>query len=305
MAIIDGTGDGSVADEMPISNYKEHQEVFQFKAGKNAEEKDGRFLTGAVNIFPDEHRINLYFADGGHGTHVAGIAGGYRIDGQTGFNGVAPGAEMIALKFADNTMDGVTVTGSMKRAYEYVIKVAQETGKPVIVNMSFGIGSELEGRSAMDIWLDSLLDAHPEVTVCIAAGNDGPGLSNIGLPGTARTAITSGACLPDDTGRDLYGLKMSNPVIWDFSSRGGELAKPDIVSPGTAVSTVPDYVLGDRYNGTSMASPYTTGCCALLVSGMKQMFRTINPMLMILRGHCSLAPFHSQMQRSSIREQEW
>src|SRR5258708_21979193 len=70
---------------------------------------------------------------------------------------------------------------------------------------------------------------------------------------------------------------MSQPVIWDFSSRGGELAKPDIVSPGTAVSTVPDYVFGDRYNGTSMSSPYTTGCCALLISGMKQMFTDYTP----------------------------
>ena len=186
-AIVDGDADGSVADEKILSNYKEHQHVFRFRSADRDEENDGRYLTGAVNIFPDEKRINLYFADGGHGTHVAGIAGGNRIDGQTGFNGVAPGAEMIALKFADNTMDGVTVSGSMKRAYEYVIKVAQETGKPVIVNMSFGIGSEIEGRSVMDEWLDSLLDAHPEVTVCISAGNDGPGISNIGLPGSART----------------------------------------------------------------------------------------------------------------------
>ncbi len=277
LAIVDGDADGSVADEKILANYKENQDVFRFRSSAHDEENDGRFLTGAVNIFPDEKRINLYFADGGHGTHVAGIAGGNRIDGQTGFNGVAPGAQMIALKFADNTMDGVTVSGSMKRAYEYLVKVAQETGKPVIANMSFGIGSELEGQSVMDEWLDSLLDAHPEVTVCISAGNDGPGISNIGLPGSARTVITSGAALPDDTGRDLYGLKISHPIIWDFSSRGGELAKPDIISPGTAISTVPDYVTGDRYNGTSMSSPYTTGCCAILISGMKQMFPDYRP----------------------------
>jgi tripeptidyl-peptidase-2 len=276
-AIVDADGDGSLASESIVSTYKERHDVFHLRAAKNDTERDTRFLTGAVNIFPEEKRINLYFADGGHGTHVAGIAGGYRIDGQTGFNGVAPGAEMITLKFADNTMDGVTVTGSMKKAYEYVVKVAGETGKPVIANMSFGIGSEIEGKSVMDIWLDSLLDAHPEITVCISAGNDGPGISNIGLPGSARTVITSGAALPAETARDLYALKTSSSVIWDFSSRGGELAKPDIVSPGTAVSTVPDYVLGDRYNGTSMSSPYSTGCCALLISGMKQMFSDYIP----------------------------
>jgi hypothetical protein len=70
---------------------------------------------------------------------------------------------------------------------------------------------------------------------------------------------------------------MSRPVIWDFSSRGGELAKPDIVSPGTAISTVPDYVMNDRYNGTSMASPFTTGCCAVLVSAMQQQFPGYTP----------------------------
>ncbi|MBS1903745.1 MAG: S8 family serine peptidase [Bacteroidetes bacterium] len=271
-AVVDGDADGDVSNESIISTYKEKGDLFRLRAAATSTHHDERFLSGAVNIFPSEHRINLYFADGGHGTHVAGIAGGCNIDGQVGFNGVAPGAEMVALKFADNTIGGLTVTNSMKRAYEYVVKLAQESGKPVIANMSFGVGSELEGQSVMDQWLDSLLEAHPEVTVCIAAGNEGPGLSNIGLPGTARSVITSGAGLPNETGRDLYGVAMSKTIVWDFSSRGGELAKPDIVSPGTAISTVPDYVGGDRYNGTSMASPYTTGCCAVLVSAMKQAF---------------------------------
>lgn len=291
-AVVDGNGDSSLVGEEILSTYKEHLNVYHLRAADGDSIHDGRYLTGAVNIFPNEKRINLYFADGGHGTHVAGIAGGHRIDGQTGFNGVAPGAEMIALKFADNTRDGVTVSGSMKRAYEYVIKVAQERGKPVIANMSFGIGSELEGRSVMDMWLDSLLDAHPEVTVCISAGNDGPGLSNIGLPGSARTVITSGAALPAETGRDLYGVKMAEAHIWDFSSRGAELAKPDIVSPGTAISTVPDYVLGDRYNGTSMSSPYTTGCCAILLSGMLQQFSSYQPIAYDVKRALQLSARH-------------
>jgi subtilisin family serine protease len=294
VAVVDGDGDSSVENESILSNFKERQDIFHFRASKSDLMNDGRFLTGGVNIFPDEKRINIYFADGGHGTHVAGIAGGYRIDGQTGFNGVAPGAEMIVLKFADNTMDGVTISGSMKHAYEYVVKVAQETGKPVIANMSFGIGSEIEGKSVMDEWLDSLLGAHPEVTVCISAGNDGPGLSNIGLPGSARTVITSGAALPAETARDLFALKKEDAIIWDFSSRGGELAKPDIVSPGTAISTVPDYVFGDRYNGTSMSSPYTTGCCAILLSGMKQLFPDYVPNANDIKRALQLSGTHFQ-----------
>lgn len=276
-AVVDGDGDRDISTEPVLTTYREKRDLFRFRASQKDTNADTRFLSGAVNIFPSERRISVYFADGGHGTHVAGMAGGSSIDGQTGFNGVAPGAELVALKFSDNTQSGITVSGSMKSAYEYVVRLARETGKPVIANMSFGIGSEIEGQSAMDIWLDSLLDANPDVVVCISGSNDGPGLSNIGLPGSARTVITSGAALPDDTGRDLYGITMSNPAIWDFSSRGGELAKPDIVSPGTAVSTVPDYVMNDRYNGTSMASPFTTGCCAVLISAMQQQFPGYKP----------------------------
>jgi tripeptidyl-peptidase II len=276
-AIVDGEGDRDISNEQILTNYHEGQTTFRFRAGKDAKKNDGRYLTGAVNIFPKDDKINLYFADGGHGTHVAGIAAGCDIGGQKGFNGVAPGAELVALKFSDNTMGGVTTSGSMKRAYEYVINLARESGKPVIANMSFGIGSEIEGQSVMDMWLDSALDANPDVTVCISGSNDGPGLSNIGLPGSARTVITSAAILPDDTGRDLYGVNMSKSVVWDFSSRGGELAKPDIATPGTAISTVPDYVGNDRYNGTSMASPYTTGFCSALISAMIQKYPGYKP----------------------------
>lgn len=276
-AVIDANADGDISDEVIVTNYKEKHDLFSLRAAKNSKKNDGRFLSGAVNIFHEEKRINLFFADGGHGTHVAGIAAGHDIDGQIGFNGVAPGAELAVIKFSDNTMGGITISGSMKKAFEYVIKTAVESGKPVIANMSFGIGSEIEGQSSMDKWLDSVLDEHPEVTVCISASNDGPGISNIGLPGSARNVITSGAALPDETGRDLYGVNMSKTVIWDFSSRGGELAKPDFVSPGTAISTVPDYVMGDRYNGTSMSSPYTTGACAVLISAMKERFKDYKP----------------------------
>lgn len=271
-AVVDGDADRDLTGEPVLTTYRERRDLFRFRAPLSDTTADKRFLSGAVNIFAEQKRINLYFADGGHGTHVAGMAAGNAISGQSGFNGVAPGAEVVGIKFSDNTQSGITVSGSMKASYEYVVRLARETGKPVIANMSFGIGSEIEGQSVMEIWLDSLLDANPDVVVCISGSNDGPGLSNIGLPGSARTAITSGAALPDDTGRDLYGVRMSRPVIWDFSSRGGELAKPDIVSPGTAISTVPDYVMNDRYNGTSMSSPFTTGCCAVLISAMQQQF---------------------------------
>ncbi len=270
-AYVDSDGDRDLTNEHKVTNYHEHFDTFAFHS-TDSTISSARRLTGAVNIYPNRHIVSLYFDDGSHGTHVAGIASGHNIDNQTGFNGVAPGAEIIAVKFADNNAGGVTVSGSMQQAFEFAAETARSQPKPVVVNMSFGIGNELEGQAAMDKWLDSLLAATPNLTVCVSGGNEGPGLSSIGLPGSASRVIASGAALPADAARDLYGIYLTHPVIFDFSSRGGELAKPDIIAPGTAVSTVPDYVTGDRYNGTSMSSPYTTGCCALLLSAMKQAF---------------------------------
>jgi tripeptidyl-peptidase II len=294
-AVVDADADRSLATEKLLFNYHERFDYFSFKPANSAA---GSTLTfnGGVNIYPERHLVSLVFDDGSHGTHVAGIAAGNDINGVSGFDGVAPGAELVGIKFADNAAGGVTVSNSMRQGYLYAANLAKTSKKPVVVNMSFGIGSEIEGQSAMDKWLDSLLAATPNLTVCVSASNDGPGLSNIGLPGSSARVITSGAVLPDDSGRDLYAANITRPLMWDFSSRGGELAKPDIVSPGTAVSTVPDFVGGDRYNGTSMASPYTAGCAAVILSAMQQLFADYIPDAVALKRAIQLSAVHLQDQ---------
>src|SRR5439155_528568 len=63
-------------------------------------------------------------------------------------------------------------------------------------------------------------------------------------------------------------------------------------SPGTAVSTVPDYVGGDRYNGTSMSSPYTAGCAAVLLSAMTQAFPDWKPNAYTIKRAMMLSASH-------------
>jgi tripeptidyl-peptidase II len=293
--IVDADADGSLAGEKQLFNFRERFDVLHFRP-KNTKPGESKQLNAGINVLPERELVSIVFDDGSHGTHVAGIAGGYNINGQQGFHGVAPGAEMVGIKFADNSAGGVTVSNSMRQAYLYAANLAKTQKKPVVVNMSFGIGSEIEGQSAMDKWLDSLLAATPNLTVCISGSNDGPGLSNVGLPGSSARVITSGAVLPDDSGRDLYAVNITRPLLWDFSSRGGELAKPDIVSPGTAVSTVPDFVGGDRYNGTSMASPYTAGCVAVLISAMQQTFADYVPDAHTIKRAIQLSALHMQDQ---------
>ncbi len=257
----DTNGDGDLSDEQPIKDYDKEQQDFHIKTSASLPP-----LTFALNVYPDERRISLFFDDGFHGTHVAGIAAGYMIDGSD-INGVAPGAKVSGLKIGNNLFTGgATVTESMKKAYLYADKISKERKEPCIVNMSFGIGAEIEGQAEMEEFLDGLMKKNPYLYICVANGNEGPGISSQGLPSSADYVLSSGAVLTQDVGRDLYGARLPHDIILYFSSRGGEVDKPDIVSPGAAFSTVPNYMPADRFWGTSMASPYTTGVVSLLMS---------------------------------------
>ena len=263
IAYFDTDGDGDISDEFYVTDYKISQQSFSI-----VNEEDLAQLTIGLNIFPEEKRISLHFDDGAHGTHCAGIAAGNNIGG-TGLTGVAPGAYLISCKLGNNNYSGgATVTGSMKQAYLYADRVSREREEPCIINMSFGIGSEIEGRSDMEKFLAELLRENPYLYVCTSSGNSGPGISTIGLPSSSEYVLSSGAILPQELGRDLYGTNLKRDIILPFSSRGGEVSKPDVCSPGASTSTVPNWETSDRYWGTSMASPYSAGVVSLLISAM-------------------------------------
>lgn len=270
IAYVDTDGDGDISDETPRTNYKDDLKSFTIK-----KEEGLTPLTFGLNIFPDEKRVSFHFDDGAHGTHCAGIAAGNNIGG-SGLSGVAPGAYIISCKLGNNLYTGgATVTESMKKAYLYADKISKERKEPCIINMSFGIGSEIEGRSEIEIFLAQLLKDNPYLYVCTGNGNEGPGISTTGLPSASNYTLSSGAVLPREVGRDLYGTQLDRDIILYFSSRGGEVTKPDICSPGACTSTVPNWESRDIYWGTSMASPYSAGVVSLLMSTMVKEFPNI------------------------------
>ena len=263
VAYFDTNGDGDLSDESALKDYKLEQQSFSIQHQSGLP-----LLTMGLNIFPEENKISFHFDDGAHGTHVGGIAAGHNIGG-TGLTGIAPGANMISLKIGNNNYSGgATVTESMKKAYLYADKISKERKEPCIINMSYGIGSEIEGRSEIENFLAELLKDNPYLYVCVGSGNEGPGISTVGLPSTSSFLFSSGGVLAKEVGRDLYGANLKNDVILYFSSRGGEVTKPDICTPGACTSTVPNWESRDRYWGTSMAAPYSAGVFSLLLSAM-------------------------------------
>ncbi|HXM37390.1 MAG TPA: S8 family serine peptidase [Gemmatimonadales bacterium] len=286
VAFIDTNLDGSFEDEMPLHDYRQGRETIALGT---------RPLTLVANFNERDGvpTLDLFFDTSGHGTHVAGIAAGYNLFNVTGFHGVAPGAQLIGLKIANNARGGVSVHGSMMRAIDYAARFAAQRNLPLVLNLSFGVGNEHEGRAVIDSIVDAFLLTHPEVVFAISAGNDGPGLSTMGFPGSADLALSVGATYPGVFAQaPKPGVPPARDVLGWFSARGGELAKPDIVTPGVAFSTVPPWATGGEIKGgTSMAAPHAAGLVACLVSAMAQEGRRTSAAELIQALRVSAHPF--------------
>jgi subtilisin family serine protease len=267
----DTKGTGTLVGEHPVHDFALAHEFFGWH---QQDRSSAQAVAPPVDVaanFADSAGaplLDLFFDTSSHGTHVAGIAAGHDIYGVTGFDGVAPGAKLIGLKIADDAHGDVSVTGSMVRALDYAIRFAHDRAMALVVNLSFGVGNEVEGTARIDALIDSILAVHPDVVMTVAAGNDGPGLSTIGFPASAARVISVGATLPLVFSGGTVSDTTADPIA-SFSSRGGEVAGPDIVVPGAAYSTVPNYAAGqEQETGTSMAAPYAAGLAARLLSAL-------------------------------------
>lgn len=190
-----------------------------------------------------------------HGTHVAGIAAGFRSSG-TPAAGVAPSAAIYAVQvFSLFPNDGNAVlswTSDQILALEHLYdeRAAMPGGRRLAaINMSLGGGqypNPCTGDSRRSVI--QLLEAAGIATV-ISSGNSSYKFST-GAPGCVPEAVTVGSSDKSD-------------AISSFSNMA---AFVDLMAPGTdIVSSVP----GGGFvslNGTSMAAPHVTGAIAAMMS---------------------------------------
>ena len=270
--LADTDGDGSLSGERPVRDYLAGRETFGWAPR-------GRTPPATVVVNLGERAgepvLDLILALDSHGTHVAGIAAGHQLYGVTGFDGVAPGAQLLALKISDRANGSVSGHGSILAALRYAIGVAATRRQPLVINLSFGVGNEREGSARIDDLIDSVLAEQPGLPLVVSAGNDGPGLSTVGFPGSASLGISVGGTVPASFLPPEEAPAAE--IVADFSARGGEVAKPDLVAPGVAYSTVPRWDTGEEVKqGTSMAAPHVSGLVALLLSAMAQEQRKVD-----------------------------
>ncbi|MGP4072656.1 S8 family peptidase [Piscibacillus sp. B03] len=188
-------------------------------------------VAGGHSVFDD----SPYDDGNGHGTHVAGTIGA--LDNNVGVVGVAPDAELYAVKVLDENGSGSYA--GIAEGIEWAINNDME-----IINMSLG-GST--SSSVLEEYVD--LAYEEGILVVAAAGNSGTFLGwfdTVGYPAKYDSAIAVAAV-------DQNNNRAS------FSSTGDAV---ELSAPGVSVlSTVPGNGY-DSYDGTSMASPHVAGVAA-------------------------------------------
>lgn len=223
--------------------------------------------------------VSIGVVEAAHGTHVAGIAAGNDLFGGE-MDGQAPGAKVVSSRACSwgGGCTAVALTDGM-------VDLVENRGVDV-VNMSIGgLPALNDGNNARARLYDALIDGG--VQLVISAGNSGPGINTIGDPSVASKVISVGSSITKETWLSNYGSEVSTPLtLHNYSSRGPREDggfKPNVMAPGSAISTIPTWQPGGpvaeagyplppgyaMFNGTSMASPQTAGGVALLLSAAK------------------------------------
>ncbi|MBQ5559414.1 MAG: S8 family peptidase [Lachnospiraceae bacterium] len=212
------------------------------------------------------------YDDCGHGTHIAGIAGGTGVASNGRFVGVAPACFFIGIKILDNNGNGNEE--NVFRAVDWIIKNRMRYHIR-IVNISIGTGkNDNVGENSPLVSCINELWEHG-IIVCVAAGNNGPGPGSVGAPGNSRKIITVGSCDYESVFSTFGRIKK------DYSGRGPTsecIKKPDLVAPGSMIVScgIPkNYGRNAKWyaikSGTSMSTPMVSGAIALLLQKYPEM----------------------------------
>lgn len=276
---VDSNADKSFAGEKAMTDYKVNFDIGTFGKDNPATPVRESVPFVVQTDGPDKF-VNIGIVSGAHGTHVAGIIAGKKFFGGQ-FNGTAPEAQLVSVRAC------LFVSGCTSHALiEGMIYVEKQSNVDV-TNMSIGGLPALNDGNTVRDHLYNRLITQTKAQMFISAGNSGPGINTVGDPSVATLVMSVGAYVSSASWTSNYGATVPKADgLFVFSSRGPREDggfKPNIVAPGSAVSTIPAWQdpTGQclayncppgyaMFNGTSMAAPEATGGAALLISAAKQ-----------------------------------
>jgi subtilisin family serine protease len=152
--------------------------------------------------------------DNGHGTNVTGIV---TADGRVAPKGIAPDADIVAIKVLDR--NGAGTSTSIVSGFDYVLKSRPEVK---VVNLSLGSPTLFSGTcdsaASFTTALASAITAlKARGTITFASTLNNGSASQIGVPACISTAVAVGAVYDADGGTVSFGCT-------DATSRRDEVA---------------------------------------------------------------------------------
>ena len=167
----------------------------------------------------------------GHGTHVAGIAAGNGRASAGRYRGVAFGSGLLVVKLGTPQTGGFPRTSELMQAVDYCFRKAEEYGKPLVINLSFGnnYGSH-SGTSLIETYLSDMANRWRSSLV-IGSGNEGA--SAVHTAGTVvmgQTAETELAVSPYEPTLNLqiwksYADEMKVAIVHPNGTVVGPIAR--------------------------------------------------------------------------------
>ncbi|MFZ5814895.1 MAG: S8 family peptidase [Bacillota bacterium] len=218
-------------------------------------------------------------ADGyGHGTHVAAIIGGDGQNSGGSYKGVAPGVNLVSVKFGDDQGNATEeeLINALQWVYDhresYNIRVANISA---LVANAVSYTESPTDAAVEQLWLSG-------VVVVVAAGNYGTDPCAVCYPPANDPYVISVGAIDDNNTAIL-----SDDFMKEWSSRGTTqdgFVKPDLVAPGARIVAYmpagllrevrPENVVDTHYfhmGGTSMSAPVVSGVVALLLQARPEL----------------------------------
>lgn len=189
------------------------------------------------------------YDDNSHGSHVCGIIAGDGFLSRGLYRGIAPECRLIAVKVLDHTGHGSSER--LIRGVEWVI-ANYKRYRIRVVNISIGMPSTscMDESSSLVQAVDHLWELG--IFVIASAGNNGPDYQSVTTPGISRKVVTVGTV-------GSFVLSGKGPTHCD-------IAKPDIVAPGSRIVSLSNRPSYEKKSGTSMSTPIVSGVAALALS---------------------------------------
>lgn len=200
--------------------------------------------TNGADFTGDGNTYDCY----GHGTHVAGIAGGRTY-------GVAKDAILHPVKFG--TCPNSFMSSWLISSVNFVSQNVSQHGWPAVANLSGGNTTELTNDIAFQTAVNNLIAGG--VQFVQAAGNQNTNACSFSLGNTTNALVVGGTAHTDSR--------------WSGSNFGSCV---DLFAPAALINSTAYELVGNGtgYNakyceltGTSMAAPHVTGALAIYLDG--------------------------------------